>query len=50
MLNEDHSAVVLAWVIRMARPVNYRFSSLNALEAEALTELLEVAFERFDLE
>jgi len=30
--------------------VNYRFSPLNALEAEALTELLEVAFERFDLE
>jgi phage tail-like protein len=50
LLNEDHSAVVLAWVFRMARPVNYRFSPLNALEAEALTELLEVAFERFDLE
>ena len=30
--------------------MNYRFSPLNALEAEALTELREVAFERFDLE
>jgi len=50
LLNEDHSAVVLTWVFRMARPANYMFSPLKALSEEALTESLEVSFERFELE
>jgi phage tail-like protein len=50
LLNEDHSGAVLTWRFLRARPVNYQFSPLNALGAEMLTESLEVAFERMEME
>jgi phage tail-like protein len=50
LLNEDHSALVLTWVFRRARPVNYGFSPLNAQMAGTLAETLEVSFEYFELE
>ena len=51
-LNEDHSAVVLTCGTpgSPAPQWNNRYSPLTASEAEALTELLEAALERFDLE
>ena len=49
LLNEDHSEVV-RWNFLRARPVNYQISPLNALGAEVLTESLELAFERLEME
>jgi phage tail-like protein len=50
LVNEDRSAVVLTWKFFRARPVVHRFSPLNALSAGALTESLEIAFERLEME
>jgi phage tail-like protein len=50
LLNEDRSSIVLTWKFMRARPVNYLFSSLNALATEPLIETLELAFERFEME
>jgi hypothetical protein len=48
--NEDHTATVLTWKFLRARPVNHQFSPLNALGSEAFMEILELAFERLEME
>ncbi|HVP40197.1 MAG TPA: phage tail protein [Candidatus Saccharimonadales bacterium] len=50
LLSEDHTQAVLKWTFVRARPVSHRFSPLNALGTEPLTECLEVAFERLEME
>lgn len=50
LLSEDRNAVVLAWKFMRARPVVHRFSPLNALGANGMTETLEIAFERLEME
>lgn len=50
LLPEDRSGPVLAWKFVRARPVRYHFSPLHALDSEPLTETLELAFERFEME
>ena len=50
LLNEDQTAVVLTWKFLRARPVNYQFSPLNALGSEPFVEILELAFERLEME
>ena len=50
LMNEDQSAVVLMWRFLRAWPVNYQVSPLNALGGVSLTESLEVAFERLEME
>jgi phage tail-like protein len=50
LLNEDRTAVVLSWKFHRARPVVHRFSPLNALGSSAMTESLEIAFERLEME
>jgi phage tail-like protein len=50
LLNEDHTASVLTWKFLRARPVNHQFSPLNALGTEAFIEILELAFERLEME
>lgn len=50
LLSEDRSQIVLAWRFLRARPVNFQFSALNALAPEVLTESLELAFERIEME
>lgn len=48
--NEDHTAVVLTWKFLRARPVNHQFSPLNALGTEPFMEILELAFDRLEVE
>jgi phage tail-like protein len=48
--NEDRSATVLMWKLTRAWPVRYRFSNLDAKEKNVLIEILELAFERIDIE
>jgi len=48
--NEDRTAVVLTWKLLRAWPVRYKFSNLEAKGKEALVEMLELAFERMDIE
>ena len=50
LLNEDHTAAVLTWKFLRARPVNHQFSPLNASGSEAFMEILELAFERLEME
>lgn len=50
LLSEDLSEVVLTWKFVRAHPVNLEFSALDALGEEMLTETLELAFERFEME
>jgi len=48
--NEDHTDVVLVWKFIRAWPVRYAFSSLDACGKETLVEILELAFERMEME
>jgi phage tail-like protein len=48
--NEDRSSIVLTWKLLRAWPVRYKFSSLDAKGKEAMLELLELAFERLEME
>lgn len=50
LLNEDHSSVVLTWRFLRARAVNHQFSPLNAQGGTSFTEMLELAFERLEME
>jgi phage tail-like protein len=50
LLNEDHSAVVVAWKFFRARPVKYYFSPLNGLEGSPVYETVELAVERMEME
>jgi phage tail-like protein len=50
LLTEDRTATVLTWKFLRARPVNLRFSPLNALGTQPFEEILEIAFERLEME
>jgi phage tail-like protein len=48
--NEEHTDVVLTRKFLRAWPVRYEFSPLEAKGKETLIEILEVAFERLEME
>ena len=48
--NEEHTAVVLTWKFLRAWPTRYEFSSLEAQGKDTLIEILELAFERMEME
>ena len=48
--NEDHTEVVFTWKFLRAWPVRYEFSPLEAKGKETLLEILELAFERMEIE
>jgi phage tail-like protein len=50
LVSEDRTAVVLTWRFLRARPVVHRFSPLHALTSTGMTETLEIAFERLEME
>ncbi len=47
---EDRTGIVLTWKLLRAWPVRYKFSSLEAQGKVALVEMLELAFERLEME
>lgn len=50
LLNEDRSATVLTWRLLRAFPARYAFSNLDARGEEPLLEMLELAYERLEME
>ncbi len=48
--DEEHTAVVLTWKFMRAWPVRYEFSPLEAKGKDTLIEILELAFERMEME
>jgi phage tail-like protein len=48
--NEDHTAVVMEWKLFRAWPVRLSFSPLQAKGKEPLVEVLELAFERLEIQ
>ena len=50
LLNEDRSATVLTWKLLRALPVGYTFSNLDARGEAPLLEMLELAYERLEME
>jgi hypothetical protein len=50
LVSEDRTAVALTWRFLRARPVVHRFSPLHALTPTGMTETLEIAFERLEME
>ena len=50
LLSEDRQAVVLTWKLRNASPVRHAFSELAANACEPALEVLELAFERLEIE
>jgi len=48
--NEDRTEIVLTWVFLRAWPTRYEFSSLEGKGKETLIEVLELAFERMQME
>jgi phage tail-like protein len=50
LLNEDRTAAVLTWKLLRAFPVRYKFSNLDARGQAPLLEMLELAYERFEIE
>jgi phage tail-like protein len=50
LLNEDRSAAVLTWKLLRAFPARYAFSNLDGRGQEPLLEILELAYERFEME
>lgn len=50
LLNEDRSATVLTWKLLRAFPVSYTFSNLDARGEAPLLEMLELAYERLEME
>jgi phage tail-like protein len=49
LLNEDHSAVVMTWRFRGARPVSLRHGMLDALQPAVLMETVEIAFDSVEV-
>jgi len=47
---EDRTEIVLTWKLLRAWPVRYAFSSLDAQGKVTLVEMLELAFERMEIE
>ena len=47
---EDRTEIVLTWKLLRAWPVRYSFSSLDAQGKVTLVEMLELAFERMEIE
>lgn len=47
---EDRTEIALTWKLLRAWPVRYTFSSLDAQGKAVLVELLELAFERMEIE
>jgi phage tail-like protein len=47
---EDRTEIVLTWKFLRAWPVRYAFSSLDAQGKVTLVEMLELAFERMEIE
>jgi len=50
LLNEDRSATALTWKLLRAFPVSYTFSNLDARGEAPLLEMLELAYERLEME
>jgi phage tail-like protein len=50
LLSEDRQTTVLTWRLRNAFPVRHTFSELTANACEPAMEVLELAFERLELE
>ena len=48
--NEERTEVVLTWKFLRAWPTRYEFSPLEAKGKETLIEILELAFERMEME
>jgi phage tail-like protein len=48
--NEEHTEVVLTWKFLRAWPTRYEFSPLEGKGKETLIEILELAFERMEME
>jgi phage tail-like protein len=48
--NEDHSAVVLTWVLLRARIIKHVSGPLNAKGTDVATEELTLAYERLEME
>ena len=48
--NEDRTEVVLRWIFLRAWPTRYEFSPLEGKGKETLVEVLELAFERMEME
>ena len=48
--NEEHTQVVLTWKFLRAWPTRYEFSCLVAQGKDTLLEVLELAFERMEME
>jgi len=48
--NEEHTDVVLTWKFLRAWPTCYEFSPLEAKGKETLIEILELAFERMEMQ
>ena len=47
---EDHTAVVMTWKFLRARPVKYTFTPLDFDSRDVLYEVIELAFERMEIE
>lgn len=47
---EDRTGIALTWKFVRAWPVRYKFSSLDAQGKVTLVEMLELAFERMEME
>jgi phage tail-like protein len=50
LLDDDRSNIVFSWKLLRAFPVRYKFSRLNGRGKRPLLELLELAFERLEVE
>jgi len=48
--NEDRTEIVLTWIFLRAWPTRYEFSPLEGKGKETLIEVLELAFERMQME
>jgi phage tail-like protein len=48
--NEDHTDVGWTWQLLRAWPARYRFSPLDASGKGVLVEILELAFDRLEIE
>jgi phage tail-like protein len=48
--SEDHSEIVMTWVLQRARPVKYSAGPLNAKGTDVAIEELTLAYERLEIE
>lgn len=49
LLAPDHSAVVMTWYFRHARPVCLSYSPLNAMQGSVLIETIELEFKTMEM-